>query len=128
MMWCVFLPLRVRMCSVNIAAVANARQNSSASCGSNPGRADQVAVVEGEVDVVDEERPARQVERDLHERFVERHLIGREPAHAGLVAERLLHRFAERDADVLDRVVGVDLEIALALDGQVHAAVLARAG
>ena len=34
------------------------------------------------IDVVDEERPAREVDRDLHERFVERHERVGEPAHA----------------------------------------------
>ena len=73
------------------------------------GRADEVAVVEREVDFVDEERTARQVERHLDERFVERHEVGREPTHAGLVAERFLDALAERDADVFDGVVRVDV-------------------
>ena len=37
-----------------------------------------------------------------------------EPAHAGAVAERLVERLAERDRDVLDGVVGVDPQVALA--------------
>ena len=78
------------------------------------------------VDLVDEERPARQVERDLHERFVERHERVGEPAHAGLVAERLLERGAEHDADVFDRVVQVDLEVAVGLDREVEPGVLAE--
>ena len=36
-MWCVFFPSRRRMCSVRFAAVAKARQNSSASWGSKGG-------------------------------------------------------------------------------------------
>ena len=36
-MWCVFFPSSRRMCSVMLAAVTKARQNSSASCGSNGG-------------------------------------------------------------------------------------------
>ena len=100
-----------RMCSVIPAPNANARQNSSASCGSKvPIHSDD------RVDLVHEERAARQVERDLHQRLVERDERRREPAHAGLVAERLLERGAEHDADVLDRVVGVDLEVARRLD------------
>src|SRR5207245_4273561 len=35
--WCGFLPLRMRRCRVTPAAVANARQNSSANWGSNGG-------------------------------------------------------------------------------------------
>src|SRR5262249_36828048 len=33
--WWPFLPVIERICSVSPAAIANARQNSSASCGSN---------------------------------------------------------------------------------------------
>ena len=36
-MWCVFFPSSRRMCRVRLAAVAKARQNSSASCGSKGG-------------------------------------------------------------------------------------------
>ena len=39
--------------------------------------------------------------------------VAREPR---LVAERLLDRLAERDADVLDRVVRIDVQIALGVD------------
>ena len=37
------------------------------------------------------------------------------------VAQCLLHRLAERDADVLGGVVMIDMKIALGLDGQVDA-------
>ena len=106
--WWPFLPETLRRCSVTRAPSTKPFQNSSASCGSKvPIHSDD------RVDVVDEERPAREVDRDLHERFVERHERVREAAHAGLVAERLAQRVAEHDADVLDRVVQVDLEVAL---------------
>src|ERR1700722_10073175 len=42
--------------------------------------------------------------------------IAGDPLH---VAERLLHRLAERDTDVFGSVVLVDMQIALGLDGQV---------
>ena len=44
-------------------------------------------------------------------------------ADARLVAERLGDRLAERDADVLDRVVRVDVQVALGLDLEVEHAV-----
>src|SRR6266545_1384837 len=78
------------------------------------------------VDLVDEERSTGQVQRDLDERLVEGHHCAGEAVHAGLVAQRLLERGAEHDAHVLDRVVGVDLEVAFRLDTQVPAPVLAE--
>ena len=42
------------------------------------------------------------------------------------VGERLVERLAERDADVLDRVVGAGLEVAARLDPQPEAAVAAE--
>ena len=57
-------------------------------------------------------RPAGQVDGGLHERLVERDQRVAEPADAGLVAERLAQRLAERERGVLDGVVGVDLEVA----------------
>ena len=40
---------------------------------------------------------------------------------AGHVAERLPHRLAERDADILGGVVIVDMEVALRLHGEIDA-------
>ena len=57
-------------------------------------------------------RPAGQVDRGLHQRLVQRHQRVAEAADAGLVAERLAQRLADRDRGVLDGVVGVDLEVA----------------
>ena len=65
-----------------------------------------------DVDLVHDERAAGQVERDLDRGLVERHGDRGEPAHAGLVAERLLQRLPQREAHVLGRVVAVDLEVA----------------
>ena len=42
---------------------------------------------------------------------------------AGAVAERLVERLADADADVLDRVMGAGLEVAARLDAEVEAAV-----
>ena len=78
------------------------------------------------VDRVHEERSTGEVERDLHQRLVERDQSVREPAHAPLVAERVAQRVAEHDPDVFDRVVQVDVEITLRLDPQVESGVLAE--
>ena len=43
-------------------------------------------------------------------------------ADALLVADRLIEGHAQRDADVLDRVVRIDMQIALGLDVQVDQA------
>src|SRR5262249_7146666 len=50
----------------------------------------------------------------------------REPAHPALVAQRFAQRVPQNDADVLDRVVQVDLEVALRLDGEVESRVLSE--
>ena len=76
-----------------------------------------------EVDVELEPGPAREVDHRARQRLVERHVGVPVAADALLVAERLRHRLPERDADVLDRVVGVDLEVALRLHREVDHAV-----
>ena len=43
-----------------------------------------------------------------------------------LVAQRLLQRLAEADADVFDRVVLIDVQIALGLHGQIDRRVLGQ--
>ena len=63
--------------------------------------------------------PAGDVDDGLHQRLVERHGGVAEAADADLVAERLAQRLAEHDRGVLDGVVGVDVGVALGLDGQV---------
>ena len=57
------------------------------------------------------------------QRLVHRHDEIPGAVDAALVAERLRHGFAERDAEVLDGVMLIDVEIALGLDPQVEAAV-----
>ena len=72
-----------------------------------------------EVDVPDEERPPRKVERRPDQRVVHREVARPIAPDAALVAERLRQRPPERDADVLDGVMVVDLEVALGADVQV---------
>ena len=70
--------------------------------------------------VVDEERATGQVDDARHERLVERHRRLAEAPDAGLVAERLAKRLAERQPDVLDGVVVVDVEVARRLEREVE--------
>ena len=72
------------------------------------------------------ERAPGDVDRALAERLVHRHHGVAVAADPGAVAERLVERLAERDADVLDRVVGAGLEVALGLDREPEAAVAAE--
>ena len=69
--------------------------------------------------------PAGQVDGCLGEGVVERDQRVAEPADAGLVAQRLAQGLTEGERGVLDRVVSVDLEVALGPYGQVEQAVLA---
>ena len=61
--------------------------------------------------------------RDARQRLVHRHMHIGIAGDALHVAERLLHRLAERDADVLGGVVVVDVQVALGLDRDVDARV-----
>src|SRR5256885_2904495 len=72
----------------------------------------------------DEERPPRHVHRRRDERLVHRDERGPEPHDPPLVAEGLVDRLAQHDADVLDGMVLVDLDVTLRLDGEVHETVL----
>src|SRR5271157_2829358 len=67
----------------------------------------------------DKERPARHVKRDPGQSFVHWQQAVGVAAEAALVAERLGQRLAHRDADVLDRVVIVDVAVALGSDGEI---------
>src|ERR1700733_5077320 len=69
---------------------------------------------------------AGQVDGGPDEGLVERDERVAEPGDAGLVAQRLAQRLAERDRGVLDRVVRVDLGVALGADGETETAVLAE--
>ena len=67
----------------------------------------------GKLGPEDEERPARYIERNPGQRFVHwQEAIGI-AGQASLVAERLRQRLAERDAHILDRVMIVDMAVAL---------------
>ena len=55
---------------------------------------------------------AGDVDDGLDQRLVERHGGVAEAGDAALVAERLAQRVAEHDRDVLDGVVGVDVDVA----------------
>jgi len=59
----------------------------------------------------------------VHQGFVQRHADRSEATYAGLVPEGLRECLAERYADVLDRVVGVDLEVSVAPHLQAEATV-----
>jgi hypothetical protein len=104
------------------AFVANEATACSASCGSNAGLPSASDSGSG----TSHERAPGEVEGDLHERLVERELPAGEATDAGFVAERFAERLTERDGDVLDGVVGVDVEVAHGLDGQVEATVAAE--
>src|SRR5207248_4170612 len=80
------------------------------------------------LDLVGQEGPTREVEGDVDQRLVQRQGDRREAPDAGLVAQGVGQHLTERDPDVFDRVVGVDVEVALGLDGEVEAAVLAELG
>ena len=73
--------------------------------------------------VEDAERAAGDVDRALGQRLVHRHQRRAVAADPGAVAERLVERLAEHDADVLHRVVGAGLEVAARLDLQAEPAV-----
>ncbi len=64
-----------------------------------------------------------QVHRRDAERFIHRHQEVARAVDAFLVAQGLVERFAERDADVLDGVVLIHIQIALAGEIQVERAV-----
>src|SRR5438445_484662 len=68
-------------------------------------------------------RPPADVERHFDERLVHRGHAQAVAADARLVAERFRERLAQRDPDVLHRVVRVDLEIALRRHLEVEARV-----
>ena len=78
-------------------------------------------LVARELDLEHQERPARDVDRDAGQRLVHRQMHVGIAGDALHVAERLLHRLAERDADVLGGVVVVDVQVALGLDRDVDA-------
>ena len=73
--------------------------------------------------VEDQARPPGQIHHHARQGFVERHIGMAVTAQALLVAQRLGERLADGDADILDGVMRVDVQIALRLDVQVDHAV-----
>src|SRR5262249_39837347 len=73
--------------------------------------------------VVGEERASAQVDDDRNQCFVERPRRVAEAADAVLFTERLAKRFAERQPDIFDGVMLVDVEVALGAYPQVEEAV-----
>ena len=71
-------------------------------------------------------RAAGQVDGHLGERLVQRHRRVAEPHDARSCRRAPAEGGAERERGVLDRVVAVDVQVALGLDGQVEQAVLAE--
>ena len=68
-------------------------------------------------------RPAAEIDRRDRQRLVHRHHEIAGAIDAALVADRREHRFAERDADVFDGVMLIDVEIAGGLHLQIEPAV-----
>ena len=65
-------------------------------------------------------RPAREIDRGDGQRFVHRHDEVPGALDAAARAERLVHGLAERDAEVLDRVMLVDVEVSPRVDDKVE--------
>src|SRR5439155_11250468 len=68
-------------------------------------------------------RAAADVDCGGGESFVHRHQEISGAKNSFFRAERFLHSFAEGDADVFDRVVLIDVEIALGADGEIECTV-----
>jgi len=103
------------MCSVNLRVVGEALEELLHQVDVE--LADQRA---GEFDVVLESgRPEKSITtRDSASS--KRHVSVAEAAYAGLVADRPGERLPQRDADVLDGVMRVDVQVALGLDVEVE--------
>ena len=108
-----------RGAAVSFALLATARKNSSASSVSKP------AIETGGQLGLEARRTGRPEMSIAHSPSDSS--IGTDgvavAADPGAVAERLVERLAERDADVLDRVVGAGLEVAGRLDLEAEPAV-----
>ncbi len=111
MMWCTLRPAFRVTCSV-IAGAGGERRHRVLGELRVERRVAERQATRASLDVPRHERPPGQVEGDLDQRLVEREQPAGEAADAGLVAERLRERLAEGDGDVLDGVVGVDVEVA----------------
>ena len=65
---------------------------------------------------------AREIDHHPRQRFVERHVGMTVPAHTALVPDCAGDRLPERDADILHRVVGINVQIAGGLDLEIDQA------
>ena len=106
-MWWLLAPSRSVTLRVRPAFIAKAVKNSRTSSVSK-----LPIFGPGKRDLPDQERPAGEVEGGADQRLVHRQQARPVAADAGLVAEGLGEGAAERDADVLDGVVVVDVQIA----------------
>ena len=68
-------------------------------------------------------RPSAEIDRGDRERLVHRHHEIAGAIDAALLPSAFRTGFAERDAEILDGVVLIDVEIAVRLDAQIEAAV-----
>ena len=88
-------------------------------------RADSLA---GELHIPGEVGAAGNIHGGFGERFVHRDQRLAKATDAAFVAERLGDGLAEDDADILDRVVAVDMQIAARLDGEIEQAMAGEGG
>ena len=75
-----------------------------------------------EFTIHDQTRPAGQIDDDARQGFIERHIavtVARQPL---FIAPGFGQRLAKGDADIFDRVVGVDVQVALGLNIQINQA------
>ena len=115
--WCAFSPRRLSMCSVTWAWLTKPWKNSCTRSTSN-------SPIRARVNfVVVEPRAAGEIDHHARQRLVERHVGVAEAAHARLVADRPGDGLSQRDADVLDGVVRIDVQVALGFDLEVEHAV-----
>ena len=99
------------------------RENDSSACSMSwSGRPPARSAAEWQVD--HGIRTAADVDDRMGERLVHRDRALAEPGDPGSIAERLGERRAEDERDVLDRVVLVDLEVAVGADGEIEQAMV----
>ncbi len=67
-------------------------------------------------------RPPRTVERHPRQGFIQRHIGMTVTANPAFIAQRLLDCLAQGNADVLDGMMGVDMQIALGFDLKINQA------
>ena len=65
-------------------------------------------------------RPTRKINHHARERLIERHIGVAVTHHAALVANRLREGLPERDTNVLNRVVVIDVRVAIGRHAQIH--------